>query len=135
MLNVELNFRFPTLGLLMPLMHDADYWPDITGGIGIGVGIKYFKPSPIGGLYVGPFAEFGSYEATYDDGYTDVSLNVFGGNVGYRFVFSSGLYLRTGGYFGLAFSENKWNPDYGSGDTNKYTTVFFLADVALGFSF
>ena len=136
--SAELNVRFPTLGLLMPIIHDSRYDNTITEGIGVGCGIKFFLPSSIGGFYIGGFAEFGGYTASYDDnsGYDKVDTVIVALNIGYKFVFKSGLYIRLGGYVGAAFSEDDWHSAYAYSVTKtKNTTAGYLLDLALGFNF
>jgi hypothetical protein len=135
--SAEFNVRFPTMGILMPIIHDIEYGNKITNGIGIGGGLKFFLPGPIGGFYVGPFVEFGNYIADYNDnsGYSDVKTTVVCANIGYRFVTDIGFYFRLGAYLGIANAESEWNPKVGDKRTTNYTSFIGLLDASIGFQF
>ena len=131
----ELNFRFPSMGLLMPIVDDCE---KLTGGIGIGVGLKFYNARPKGGLYVGGLLEYNNYKTSETDGgYSEVAAIAFGANIGYKFAFSSGLYLRTGGYLGSNFNT-KYHQYNRSGSMDDWTGsvyLFGLVDLAIGINF
>ncbi len=138
---LDAHLHFPTLGLLMPLFggENSDFDnTSVSGGIGFGLGVKYFAAKPRGGLYVGGFLEHMSITYEYDNNtsWADCKEFILGSNIGYKFLFKSGLYLRLGGYFGLAYtySDDYYNGYYYS-DESGDVTVFGMLDFALGFRF
>ena len=85
--NSEMDFIIPT-GLLR--INDV--------GFGALVLFNYFWHSRIGGAYLGGGV---GYVATQTRGYSFEHWSTIGLNAGYKFVTQSGLYFRTGVYFGL----------------------------------
>ena len=136
-LNIETHVRFPSVGLLVPILHDIDYAITIEKGFGVGIGAKYFLPSRIGGFYAGGFFEFSRYTADYDNynEYDKTTTMAFGASVGYRFVLSFGLYFRAGAYLGVAVSKTDNFEAYY--DVRHYKDVMFfgMPDLSIGFCF
>jgi hypothetical protein len=121
--NSEINLIFPSLG---GLLHDVDK------GFGVLAMFNGFWPSNIGGGYLGGglglvyqhrYVRY-TKGAWYTEGYFDEFIFTFGANGGYKFVMSSGLSLRVGGYLGLAF-----------GYADRPVNVYFKPDLAVGWSF
>ena len=67
---------------------------DIDNGFGFGLAAKYFTGGRRGGFYVGP-----NFEYNIVDDYDDIFLFI-GTNLGYKFQFASGFYMRIGGSIG-----------------------------------
>ena len=140
----DIHVRFPQAGLMMRLVESGwDYFDvcKITGGFGLGIGIKYFMHTETGGFYVGPFFEYSKYEAEYkyknsiNDEKASVTSVAFGGNIGYKFVWSH-IYLRLGAYLGgAANTKNEITSRYGTREREDNGLFFFMADLALGVCF
>jgi len=140
MFDLKLNFRFPSMGLLMPWMDDWEYGYDcnIDRGIGIGIAPTFYTNRVKGGFYAGGLIEYGTYRAVYSDGHGESAGVAVGANVGYKFVLPFGLYFRAGGYLGAYVNAKyDWYPKYSiyprssSGDV----TIFGMLDLAIGFKF
>jgi len=128
----ELNVRLPTLGFLMPYMDSWEYGDEttITSGIGIGVGAKFFNPTSSGGFYVGGFLEYGMYKSSRFSGNGESATIAAAANVGYKFIWSPGIYLRLGGYVGAAYGiKYDWTGESGyKEDDSGSVTIFGLFD-------
>jgi hypothetical protein len=85
-------------------------------GFGLLATFNYFWPSRIGGFYLGGGTGFSFYEKRYrryyyNSYYGNSSYTYYGTalslplglNIGYKFVTRSGLYFRTGAFFGYDF--------------------------------
>jgi len=112
----DINLMFPSVGLL-----SGD---GVVGGFGGLVTLNYFHHTKNGGAYVG--GGIGYVRHRYEFGWWTWSEDIirFGLNAGYRFVTSSGLFFRTGGFAGLGYNFD-W----------EETEFFFQPDLAIGFSF
>ncbi len=135
---LETNLRFPSLGLLVPVAISSEYDNTVDDGLGIGFGAKFYNAKPRGGFYIGGFVEYWYHNYTYTEinYYGNESGIVFAANIGYKFQFQSGLYLRTGGYLGatvLTVSDEYGPSSYTDYSGDSY--VFGLLDLALGFRF
>jgi hypothetical protein len=64
--------------------------------------------------------------------HADGSGILFAANAGYKFQFSSGFYMRTGGFLGASSGEITYS---GTGNVWNDTTPFYGADFGLGFAF
>ena len=84
---VEPYLRFPTTSLYFVLEEDAE------SGLGFGMSAKFFTGGRYGGFYVGPNVECNLLD------FEDVFL-FLGVNLGYKFQFSSGFYMRAGASLG-----------------------------------
>ena len=102
-LNAQVNIRFPSIGMLSDIGGDGF-------AIGVGMGVNYFHHTRIGGFYIGLMTDinYGEYKVTeYDKwGYKYEKDEVYLGvatamNIGFKFVFSTGLYIRTGANLGV----------------------------------
>jgi len=126
----EINVRFPSLGLMMPLLGEAN---SMGSCIGTGVGLKYFKPYPKGGLYVGGYVEYFKHEYNYNQGTGKEQGTAVAANIGYKFTFKSGLYIRTGAYLGVGATSECITV---RGEKEPGDVAFFgQVDVAIGFNF
>lgn len=133
--NAEVNFRFPSLGLLMPVFEDTEYENKITKGIGVGLGLRYFLPAHFGGYYFGGFVEYGSYIAVYGGGFGVAKPLIIAASGGWKFVTKSNIYFRVGGYFGVSFNFYEWHSNSGGGDDDIYILPVGFLDAAIGFNF
>jgi hypothetical protein len=127
---LDTHLRFSSLGLLSPLLTGDSNVTDLSG-IGVGISGKYFTGGRRGGFYVGPVVE--AFTESYDHGYDshwEGSGVLFAANLGYKFQFGSGLYMRTGGYIGV--SSYSGSGTYGS---EEGSGAFFSAEFALGWAF
>jgi hypothetical protein len=96
-----------------------------NGGFGALITFNGFWPSQLGGAYLGGGIGFSTYRALdkyWGDYYTARSFTV-GLNLGYKFLTKTGLYFRTGGFFGYDFGM-LWDPDI--------LPVFIKPDLAVG---
>ena len=84
---VEPYLRFPATSLYFVLEEVAE------SGLGFGLSAKYFTGGRKGGFYVGPNVECNLVE--YDDVYLFLGVNL-----GHKFQFSSGFYMRAGASLG-----------------------------------
>ena len=84
---IEPYLRFPRTSLYFILEED------IENGFGFGFAAKYFTGGRKGGFYVGPNFEFNILD------YDEVFL-FLGTNLGYKFQFASGFYMRAGASLG-----------------------------------
>ena len=126
----EFNLRLPKFGALMPAFDEAN---SMGSSIGVGVGLKYFQPGAKGGLYVGGYVEYFKHEYVHDQGTAKETGTAFAANIGYKFLFQSGLYLRTGGYFGAGVTSEYVNI---RGESKPgETAIFGLLDLAIGINF
>jgi hypothetical protein len=114
---IEGHVRLSSLGLLMYAISHNDNGdaPYSISGTGIGGGCEYFLPGRSGGLYIGLLMELGSQTSLYyqdsqwDNYQDDSNYFVFLFNVGYKFTFQSGFYIKTGGFLGFAdIYKGKW---------------------------
>lgn len=131
--------RLPKLGLLMPIASSGDLDASVISGIGVSVGVKYFMPRPKGGWYVGGMLEFWStsFEDSYE--YWDEQGIVVCPNFGYKFMFPSGFFMRTGVMAGVSYVYDgywfeKANSSNGGPDAG-YLFFFGMAELSLGFLF
>lgn len=132
----ELNFRFPKLSIWK---WDITVWE--CDYVATGLGLKYFNRSPKGGFYMGVFGEYfkqanynelvseEGYGISYEPSIIDYSLAA---NIGHKFIFPSGLYLRCGAYLGPTFRRYDYKGHYPAYTPKRY---FGMLDLALGFSF
>ncbi|MDR3020482.1 MAG: hypothetical protein LBU66_06215 [Treponema sp.] len=92
-LNTIIILSFPSLGLL------SDY----EEAFGAGLVLNYFWHSRRGGFYLGGMGEFNTGKLAGN------SEQFIGGAValstGFKFAYSSGMYLRTGGFLGVSASS------------------------------
>ena len=140
----DIHYRFPQFGLLMRLIESGvDYWDNCTmdGGVGLGIGLKYFLHTRTGGFYAGGFFEFSQYQAIYKYDNRDfkdraeVTALAFGANLGYKFAWSH-VYLRLGAYLGAGIpTESKIEEISGHRERSKDVFPFVIPDLALGISF
>ena len=108
---VEPYFRFPRTSVYF-LVEEV-----IDNGLGFGIATKFFTGGRRGGFYVGPNVEYNLV-----DDFQDIFL-FLGCNLGYKFQFSSGFYLRTGASLGTQINIG-------------YDTLPWLnLDLCFGFSF
>ena len=107
-------------------------------GFNIGLALNYFHHTRTGGFYIGGFLEF-AYEyyewfqeywsgydleeIWYEESYEYGTLAL---NTGYKFVFSSGLYIRTGVNVGVEWWMGEWD---------LYSSFKFKPHVTLGYYF
>ena len=84
---IEPYLRFPGTSLYFVLEEGAE------NGIGFGFAAKYFTGGRRGGFYVGPNFEYNLLD--YEDPFL-----FLGTNLGYKFQFSSGFYMRLGASLG-----------------------------------
>ena len=126
----EFNLRFVSLGLLMPIFVESA--ESMDSGIGVGVGLKYFHPGNKGGFYAGGFFEYWTANYQLPNEVAVSNGILIGSNVGYKFIFNSGVYVRTGGY--LCVSRTiEYKSSY---ETTKGATVLGgLLDLAIGIKF
>ncbi|MCL2131317.1 MAG: hypothetical protein FWH36_02495 [Lentimicrobiaceae bacterium] len=131
---IDAHLRFPQAGLLTGLIHDGT--TDVAGikGIGVGAHVKYFTGGQKGGFYVGPAIEYFklSYHCPNAGEEWDENSIIVAANLGYKFQFSSGFYMRTGGFLGVY----RQITNYLNG--NEYslsTTPFGILELSFGFAF
>ena len=121
--NTQINLLTPAIGFASFRgggVSDWD-WPTYNW-LGIGLYFSYFRPSRLGGLYIGGMVEYSFGESYYYDDYyyeyydgnqyvpgTNHDRNsymlhslAFALNTGYKFVTKSGIYFRTGGTVGIS---------------------------------
>ena len=106
-LNTIIDLHFPTIWLLA-----TGYF-----GFDIGLGLNYFKPSRIGGFYLGGMVGYSvaEYAGWWYNAF-DVTLSI-----GYKFILSSGAYFRTGAYIGVSLGQ--------------YAGFLFRPDLSVGYNF
>jgi hypothetical protein len=96
---------------------------------------RVFKRLDVETFYVGPWFEFWklSYNC-YSSDYWEGTGVVAAVNLGYKFQFSSGFYMRTGGALGTSITTSGiWNGYEGD---SEGTVVFFgMLDFTLGIAF
>jgi len=122
---IDHHVRFSSEGLIMPVVLQEDEGqPDELEGMAFCMGFKYMNPSQIGGFYVGILGEIGKTRTLFDkEGEKEwrgeaLQLGTYV-SLGYKFEFSSGFFIRTGGQLGVvSIFVNEW---YYTSDTN---TVF-----------
>ena len=138
---VEPYVRFPSLGFItgyyhMHLAFEYTNTASNLGGIGFGLGAKYFTGWKNGGIYAGPIFEYWTMKYVHNcevcvDRHFKGSGVIGGLNLGYKFQFSSGLYLRAGGIFG--FNKDKY---YEEGVYHSaYSEFYYSLDLGVGFNF
>ena len=118
-LNTQIDIRFPSLGLLN----------NGTGVFGVGLGFNYFHHTRTGGFYLGGMYEYSHFIVSRGEWYSE---NVLVINTGYKFVLSSDIYFRIGGYLGggLSFGLN------GRYNRNGPIGMFvFRPDLTIGYNF
>lgn len=139
------HLRYTAMGAANWIIHALDDEEPGLDSFALGIDIKYFfdnqSRSPHR-MYIGSAVEYGMGSYTGDDDwdewegeYTEL---VIVGNMGYRWRFSSGVFLNAGGYFGFAFDlDNKWW--YTDDKSNKYdseeTTLVLMAEFTIGREF
>jgi len=130
---VEPYLRFPKLGLLTgPIWEGTfDVW-DISG-IGVGFGAKYFTGGRKGGFYVGPMFEYWTIDyMCYSNSHWKGTGIVAALNIGYKFQFSSGLYMRPGAMLGASKTTSSlWN----GSESSLGSDVFYLLEFCVGIAF
>ena len=85
-LNSLIHFNFSSLGLLV----------DDNRKKGFGFGLNYLWHSRIGIIYIGGMAEY----CTWEDDVNRKHGGVAAMNIGYKYIWQSGIYLRAGGCLG-----------------------------------
>ena len=134
----EFNLIFPSLGLLLPVVVSTEYDITIDGGIGVGFFGKYYGAKPRGGLYVGGGIEYYTYSYSFlgRDWHGEVASIAFLTNIGYKAQFKSGLYIRTGGYIGVAYDikGDYWEVSTYY-DESGNIGIYGLLDIAIGINF
>ena len=147
----NLHMRLPQLGLLTPSLNTYNGAIDNSGGIGVGLGINYFHASPKGGLYAGIMVEYWTTQYSFDSGdpldywYADTADTreiAYCVNIGYRWIFSPGIFINLGGYVGATtniYYEYAYKDEFWVEQSKNYTdgrTIFFgMVDLAIGFNF
>ena len=144
MVMTNLHVRFPSLGLLMPVLDYSENYDDsVSEGIGVGIGVNFFTNRARGGFYVGGMFEYWTTRfehdsSRYSNWYADAAGILLGLDIGYRWVFRSGLFINVGGYLG-ASNCTKYNWKYydNSGGSNGEGDIYFfgMPDIAIGFNF
>jgi len=134
---IDAHLRFPTAGLLTGSLWGYDDASNIRG-IGVGLHAKYFTGGAKGGFYVGPTIEFWSTKLDYGDGYGYFKGTglIMAADIGYKFQFSSGFYMRTGGFLGI--SRNLDAKEYSgliSWDFSGDVHFFAMFDFSIGIAF
>lgn len=146
---LDAHARFSSVGLLMYVVTESKDGgtPYKVSGMGLGGGLKYMIPSRIGGLYLGMYIENGWQTQYYDENepwiwQEDVKYFVTAANIGYKFKFSSGFFLKTGAIFGTAnVFEDKWyytrnyNGDSSIHDAGSEVQPFGMLELGLGIEF
>jgi hypothetical protein len=122
-------YRFFPAGLLSI----NDYGEIDTNGMGVGISLKYFHGRRNGGPYVGALFEYLKY-TYYGDGYNDCKDMVLAANMGYKFQFSSGFYMRAGVSLGL-LHEFSYVEDGKKVEDFSYNETYYTAEFCVGFSF
>jgi len=112
------------------------FWHKRYGGFYLGGGLGYIS------LY---FDNYESHPSYNYESYTTAGIITIGLNVGWKFVTRSGIYFRTGAYFGptvISWSEHVRKSYYGNSSydesyNNDYIqlSVYFKPDLAIGFCF
>jgi len=104
---IDFGLSIPTLGLIAGC-DDTDN----KYSIGLGAGLKYYNAKPSGGFYAGVVLgyytikwtdEFAASDKRPHDDMDKCAGFLVMANVGYKFLFSSGMYLRTGFYLGTDY--------------------------------
>jgi hypothetical protein len=130
---IEGHLRFPSAGLFFGQIWEGEDVTDVSG-IGVGLHAKYFTGGNKGGFYVGPFLEF--WKTTYylEDGnsFYDGSGVIFAAMAGYKFQFSSGFYMRTGGFLGVCTGESSYSR---TGNVYNINTPFYGLELSIGIAF
>ena len=130
---VDAYLRFPKLGLLTGFIWEGTFDVSNISGIGVGISPKFFTGKRKGGFYVGPMFEYWTiaYDCYGSDHWEGTGI-VTALNLGYKFQFSSGFYMRTGAALGASFTTSgKWN----GYEDSDYSDVFYLLDFSLGIAF
>ena len=145
--DADVHVRLPSLGLLMPYLDEieANHTNSVSGGVGVGFGANYFTNGPDGGLYVGGMIEYWTTRFEHKassssswDWYADATGLVIGANLGYKWLFSSGLFLNLGGYLGASVGlDYDWRyKSHPGGKKSDGDTYFFgMVDLAIGVNF
>jgi len=108
-LNTQITLRFPSIGLLY----------DYEGfGLGFGLALNYFSYSRIGGFYLGGMFEYstssgmiyGMVGRNGDKSWHECEEHniAVAMSIGYKFILTSGIYFRTGGYLGALIDVNHY---------------------------
>jgi len=136
--SVEAHVFFPQSGLMTTWIGSSNI-EKAEGGFGIGIAPKFYTNRTNGGFYAGAFVDYWKTKFIFPNNfaYTDLTAVAFGTNVGYKFVFPFGLYLRTGGYIGASVSTKR---DYYEingyyEDWSGEVDFFGFFDLTLGFNF
>jgi hypothetical protein len=127
---VDGALRFPAAGALSGYLSELDAGVTNMGGIGVGIAGKYFTGGRNGGFYVGPALEFYATTYNYDGGYWDGTGTMLGANLGYKFQFQSGFYMRAGSYIGVVVYSGTYDGRYEEG-----TGAGWLGEFSLGWAF
>jgi hypothetical protein len=129
---LDVHLRFPSAGLLTGVLSEDDFDATNIQGISGGASFKYFTGGRRGGFYVGPFLDFQSLSYDVDGSFWEGTTLNAGANLGYKFQFSSGFYMRTGIYLGVSSDlTSYWN----GSEWPLETSAFGMAEVSLGFAF
>jgi len=100
-LNSLIHFNFSSLGLLVDDNRKKGF------GFGIGFGLNYLWHSRIGIIYIGGMAEY----CTWEDDVNRKHGGVAAMNIGYKYIWQSGIYLRAGGCLGAEW-PGEIKPDF-----------------------
>jgi hypothetical protein len=132
---IDAHLRFLSLGALSGVLAEGTFDVYNLSGIGIGIGAKYFTGGSRGGFYIGPVLEY--YTQDYNDGsgFWDGEGILYGANLGYKFQFNSGFYMRFGGYLGGFTDWGTYSPDYGFSRDSGGGGAFYSMEFGIGFAF
>ena len=138
---LDAHIRIPKFGIQTGTFAEGCGGETDFKGIGVGASVKYFFQIGNGGIYAGPTIEYSALKYKCDnhgklssDPYLNAETNVLiaAANIGYKFMFSSGFYLRAGGYFGTYKELTNIR------DGEKYspsTDPFYFFELGFGFAF
>ncbi|MDR1793141.1 MAG: hypothetical protein LBR36_06870 [Bacteroidales bacterium] len=139
---IDAHIRVPRAGLLTGFFWAGAFGTSNLHGIGVGADVKYITHGRKGGFYVGPAFEWWKTSYNVEHGWWEGTGVIAAVDLGYKFMFKSGLYLRLGGYLGGSVTTSSYWEEFYYGtpdirvDYNKGEGAFFFAaDVAIGFVF
>jgi hypothetical protein len=137
---IDMQVRFPMAGLLTGVLWGCENATKIKG-IGVGLSAKYFTGGPKGGFYAGPAVEYWTTNIHYGSGgnyYYEGTGLVVAANLGYKFQFSSGFYIRTGGALGTSLNLDAKQYYYSHSNYSDFSGnvhFFGMLDFSLGIAF
>jgi len=108
-------------------LNKGNFYSDIniiipSGGFGLLGTFNYFWHNHLGGFYLG--GGLGYYLSVVNNSaWNNFTL---GANLGFKFLFSSGIFLRTGGLVGMALRSN---------ENDSEMNFYFNPNISLGYSF